>query len=77
MDRRTFVRLLAAMPLVPAAADPPQKVPRMRVVTPYTPAQVPGMPGPWPGTVVKVSSAACVDTATGAANAEVVKEMMA
>lgn len=76
MDRRTFVRLLAAMPLVPAA-DVVRAVPRLRVVTPYAPAPVPGMPGRWPGTVVKVSSAGSVDTTTGAADAGVVREMMA
>jgi Domain of unknown function (DUF362) len=76
MDRRSFVRLLAAMPLA-GAVDPKRNLPQIRVVTPYEPAAVPGMPGPHPGTVVKVSSANCVDTTTGAANAEVVREMMA
>lgn len=76
MDRRSFVRLLAAVPLV-GAVDPTRKLPQLRVVTPYEPAAVPGMPGPYPGTVVRVSSADCVDTATGAADAEAVREMMA
>lgn len=35
------------------------------------------MPGPFPGQVVSVHSDTCVDTATGAANDEVVREMMA
>src|SRR5260221_2425899 len=35
------------------------------------------MPGPYPGRVVSVASAKCVDTATGAANDEAVREMMA
>jgi hypothetical protein len=35
------------------------------------------MPGPYPGRVVSVSSAKSVDTATGAANDEAVREMMA
>ena len=43
----------------------------------YAPAAAPGMPGPYPGRVVSVTSAKSVDTATGAANAEVVREMMA
>jgi hypothetical protein len=35
------------------------------------------MPGPYPGQVVAVKSAACVDVGTGAANDAVVREMMA
>jgi hypothetical protein len=46
-------------------------------VSAYTPAATPGMPGPYPGRVVTVTSARSVDVATGAANADVVREMMA
>jgi hypothetical protein len=35
------------------------------------------MPGPYPGRVVSVKSDKCVDTSTGAANDEAVREMMA
>jgi hypothetical protein len=35
------------------------------------------MPGPYPGRVVSVNSAKCVDTTTGSANDEIVREMMA
>jgi len=35
------------------------------------------MPGPYPGRVVSVRSDRCIDTSTGAANDEVVREMMA
>ena len=35
------------------------------------------MPGPYPGRVVSIRSDKCVDTSTGAANDEVVREMMA
>jgi hypothetical protein len=76
MDRRAFVRLLAAAPLVPAFQTR-SGLPPLRVVTKYAPAASPGMPGPYPGRVVSVTSAKCVDTATGAANAEAVREMMA
>ena len=72
MDRRAFVQLLAAAPLVQ-----PPSLPKLRVVTGYKPAQVPGMPGPYPGRVVAVKSERCVDTVTSAANDEVVREMMA
>ncbi|HEY2944240.1 MAG TPA: DUF362 domain-containing protein [Vicinamibacteria bacterium] len=80
MDRRAFVRLLAAAPLAPAlkeGAAPAETAAKLRVVTPYTPAAVPGMPGPYPGRVVAVKSDKCVDAATSAANDEVVREMMA
>src|SRR5258708_23951551 len=75
MDRRAFVRLLAAAPLVPAFQTR-SGLPALRVVTKYAPAASPGMPGPYPGRVVSVTSATCVDTTTGAANAEAVREMM-
>src|SRR5438128_7458618 len=74
MDRRSFVRLLAAAPLAPAL---PEALPRLRVVTRYPPAAVPGMPGPHPGRVVAVKSEKCVDTASNAADDQVVREMMA
>jgi hypothetical protein len=74
MDRRAFVRLLAAAPFAPPLAE---TVPKLRVVTRYAPAAVPGMPGPYPGRVVSVRSESCVDTETSAANDEVVREMMA
>ena len=96
MDRRDFVRLLAALsanaaasldvaakprsrtaaPLLPALQSR-AGLPALRVVSRYAPAASPGMPGPYPGRVVSVTSAKSVDTATGAANGEAVREMMA
>src|SRR5205809_2527930 len=52
-------------------------LPALRVVSSYAPAATPGMPGPYPGRVASVSSDRCVDTATGRADDEVVREMMA
>lgn len=93
MDRRAFVRWLAAATSATAAgrldAAAPQSqtspsgsqirgaVPAVRVVSRYAAAATPGMPGPYPGRVVSVTSAKSVDTATGAADADVVREMMA
>jgi Domain of unknown function (DUF362) len=93
MDRRAFIQLLAAAASVKAAAhldgaalaqSQPSTashvrtdIPTFRVVSNYAPAAVPGMPGPYPGRVVAVKSDRCVDTSTGAANDEVVREMMA
>ena len=52
-------------------------LPPLKIVSKYSPAAAPGMPGPYPGRVVTVSSDKCVDIATSAANDEVVREMMA
>jgi hypothetical protein len=51
--------------------------PTLRVVSSYAPAATPGMPGPYPGRLVSVKADKVVDTSTGAANDEVVREMMA
>jgi hypothetical protein len=74
MDRRTFVQLLATTPLV--SNLPADHQPQYRLVTPHKSAATPGMPGPYPGQVVKVKAANCVDEKSNAANAEVVREMM-
>jgi hypothetical protein len=76
MNRRTFVRLLAATPLA-AKFQIRTGLPPLKVVSHYPPAAVPGMPGPYAGRVVVVKSDQSVDTATGAANNDVVREMMA
>jgi uncharacterized protein DUF362 len=74
---------LAAAPGAPAPADlaPGAQIreglPRLRVVSAYAPAPTPGMPGPFPGSVVAVTSDKCVDTTSGAADGAVVREMMA
>jgi hypothetical protein len=73
MDRRSFVRLLAGAPLLRTL----QVRPNLKVVSRYARSAVPGMPGPYPGRVVSVTSASSVDTTTGAANADAVREMMA
>ena len=52
-------------------------LPPLKVVSRYSPAAVPGMPGPYPGQVVAVKSDKSVDISTGAANDGVVREMMA
>jgi hypothetical protein len=52
-------------------------IPALRVESHYSPAAVPGMPGPYPGRVVSVNSEKCVDTSTGQADDAIVREMMA
>src|SRR5579883_1433764 len=44
VDRRLFLQVAAAAPLVAGATDEPV----YRVVTAYKPAAQPGMPGPYP-----------------------------
>jgi hypothetical protein len=75
MKRRTFVQLLAAssLPLIEAeAAD----TPKYRVVSRYEPAATPGMPGTYPGRVIAVKSAKCLNESGERADAAVVREMM-
>ena len=74
MDRRSFVRLLAAMPLV-APRELPSALPRYRIVTPYSPSGASGMPGPYPGRVVATHSDRVVDTTTNKADAAVTTDV--
>src|SRR5262245_46839216 len=76
MHRRSIFRLLAAAPFMPAL-QVGKDLPTLRVVSKYSPSAAPGMPGPYPGRVVTVKSDTCVDTSSGKANDEVVREMMA
>jgi hypothetical protein len=76
MDRRVFVRLLGAAPFARRLQISPGR-PALRVVSSYPAAATPGMPGRYPGRVVRVKSDHCVDTTTGAAHDAVVREMMA
>ena len=73
MHRRSFVRLLAATPFLQV----PSGLPPLRVVSKYAAAATPGMPGPYPGRVVAVTSDKSVDPSTGKADDETVREMMA
>jgi hypothetical protein len=75
MDRRAFVRLLAGAPLA-ASLKPPRGLPSLHVVSRYQAQPQLGMPGPYPGVVAQIRSDRCVDPATGAANADVVREML-
>jgi hypothetical protein len=77
MERRTFVQLLAGATFLRAGGALQAQSPLLRPVSAYAPAKVPGMPGPYPGTVVSVASDRAVDTATNTANADVTREMMA
>jgi hypothetical protein len=79
MDRRSFVQWLAAVPFMRASGGKQQSalLPKLRVVSAYAAAAVPGMPGPYPGAVVSVSSDRAVDVQTNATDVEATREMMA
>lgn len=78
MERRTFVKLLSTTPLAPALATGVEAadIPRYRTVTSHRPAAVPGMPGPYPGTVISVKSARSLSPDGLKVDGEVVREMM-
>src|SRR5262245_17520911 len=76
MHRRSFVRLVAASSFL-RDLQIRTDTPTLRVVSAYSASATPGMPGPYPGRVVSIRSDTCVDTSTGAANDEVVREMLA
>ena len=64
-----------------AAATPllggPVEDPKYKVVTPFKPSPNPGMPGPYPGQVVRVHSEKSMDVPSDQVDRAVVKEMLA
>ncbi len=81
MERRTFVKLLAASPLasglpVEAEADIVHKIPPFKIVTPYKAEGDLGMPGPYPGQVVSVKAEKSWSADGKEFNPDVIREMM-
>ncbi len=74
MDRRNFLQLAAA---ATAHASTAPGIPAYRIVTPYAPSAHPGMPGPYPGKVVRTHSDKSIDSATSQVDVPTVHEMMA
>jgi uncharacterized protein (DUF362 family) len=70
VDRRFFLQVAAAAPLI-------AKDPSYRVVSHFQPAEHPGMPGPYPGRVIRVHSEKSIDTTTEQVDRAVVKRMLA
>src|SRR5271157_1679928 len=62
---------MAASPLLAADGDPVY-----RVVTHFAPSPHPGMPGPYPGQVVRVHSEKSIDAQTDKVDRAVVKQML-
>lgn len=65
--------MAGAAPLAAGVVEDPV----YRVVSSYKPAAVPGMPGPYPGQVVRVHAEKSYDARTGKADAGLVREMIA
>src|ERR1700680_2517337 len=77
MERRTFLSLAAASAAASAAARASSGLPKYRTVTRFQSAATPGMPGKYPGSVVRVRAPQSIDTATNKINEPVVREMIA
>ena len=73
MDRRTFLTFAAA---VTASADTVAGLPKYRVVSRYPAGNGKGMPGKYPGSVVRVHDAKSINTATNRIDPAAVKEML-
>lgn len=72
MNRRGFLSLAAATPVL--ASDP--QLPHYKIVSKYKPIPGQGMPGKYPGQVVRVHSDAVLDEATDTVNAARVETMI-
>jgi uncharacterized protein (DUF362 family) len=73
VDRRLFLQVAAAAPL----AGAPVEDPKYKVVTPFKPSAHPGMPGPYPGRVIRVHSEKALDNSNTHTDRAVVKQMIA
>jgi Domain of unknown function (DUF362) len=73
VDRRLFLQLAASSTV---AAQQPVENPVYHVVTPYKPSDKPGMPGPYPGQVVRIHSEKSLNVETDQVNRDVVKQMI-
>jgi uncharacterized protein (DUF362 family) len=72
MDRRSFLQLAAAAPLL--ASKP--ALPTYRVTTKFTAAPQPGMPGQFPGEVVRVSCDRSIDVQTEHVDSSAIRSML-
>lgn len=79
MDRRDFLAAAAFLPALPAlSALDKRPIPNYRVVTRHKAARKgAGMPGPYPGRVVTVHAAACIDEVTEQVDVPTVRQMIA
>jgi hypothetical protein len=73
MHRRNFLQLAA---VAAARAGSVNETPKYRVVSSYQPAAQPGMPGPYPGRVVRVHSGKSIDEKTRRVDVPTVRDMI-
>src|SRR4051812_35057156 len=73
MQRRQFLQVATA---ATAAAAVPDRGPVYRVVTPFPRSESPGMPGRYPGKVVRVHAEKSIDSTTSKVDVPTVREMM-
>ena len=79
MRRREFLTTAAAaypMLQLPLPGAPKSDMPEYRVVTKYPHSATPGMPGRYPGQVVRVRADRSIDVTTEKVNVPVVEEMI-
>lgn len=74
VSRRFFLQSAATASL--ARGDASQPIPSYRIVSSYEPSGQPGMPGPYPGSVVAVHSERSIDESSEKIDTAVVREMM-
>ncbi len=75
MQRRSFLKA-AALASTAGAARAQGDVPDYKIVTSYPRSANPGMPGRYPGRVIRVRSDDCLDEATERVDAPTVREMI-
>ncbi len=73
MDRRGFLHWAAVSPLV---ATDEEVAPPYKIVNRFKPSAKPGIPGPYPGQVVRVASEKCIDSDSEKVDADVVRRML-
>lgn len=76
MERRSFLQM-TVLASAASAANGQSDIPDYRVFTTYPRSENPGMPGPYPGRVVRVRADHCVDESTERVDASTVQKMMA
>jgi uncharacterized protein (DUF362 family) len=75
MNRRAFLQVAATAPVMLAATD--RELPKYRVVSHFTPATRPGMPGDHAGQVISAHADRSIDIRSEKPEPDVVREMLA
>src|SRR5690348_8311580 len=75
MERRTFLQAAAVAPVALAVELHPD-LPHYQVVSRFQPSAHPGMPGPYPGKVVRVHAEKSIDETSERVDAATVREMV-